>query len=738
MSIRVPRAEHTQTLQARPRARLDERTSDSAFGGGFGAALQQTARVIGDVAEHERALGDRARLLEADRQLGEWELEEVDRVALSAKGKDAIGIAPRITSEFDKQASRIEMGLSGERQKLAFRAARQGRQQQIRGKLERHERAETDAYRTAETSASLGSSVNAAAANWSDLPRVDQEISKGEEIIRGDGALNGEPQVMTDRRLAMHRSSSHLAVLRAAASAGDYVFGEEYLAGRKDELTANDRLAADELVRQGQVNGNAERILSQFEVSTDQGQEALSAFVESGARPEVRDAVRRRVQEGQSLMRAERRREFVDDIARVDRAIATEDAGEDIEHLAGRLYDMGVYSVDEYSGTLAQIDRSRIAGAKANAGAAEIQAALAAGLPLDPSDKGQRDALASYFAAGTKGLDVGTEPWRSSAIAVANQTRMLPDQALSWTRQAMRSPDPAIAAAGAQFFGAVQAAAPDAISQVDADTKSFASMLNAMIEAGTPKDQAVETARKNVFEVTPATREARAQAWGKSGKDSLALGSSAALTKFLDRDFDPGLFVTQPSATDPRTVRAPGSKQIEPDFTALSEQYFTRTGDIELARELAWSDIRRVYGVSQVNGSPVMMAAPPERFGITPEEVRKDIDTLLAATPQEDGTLAEDVVLTPDALTLRDVGDALRGEMIRPSYLLIGKSGEPVLSADGLPLRYVIPGGEELSKRVRDAQAAAAAAAEEQKRTGRENRAMHLQEQQAKRWAGLR
>jgi hypothetical protein len=425
------------------------------------------------------------------------------------------------------------------------------------------------------------------------------------------------------------------------------------------------------------------------------------------SRPELRANIRASVGAQVSQLRFQRRQERAHDLETVERAIATGTAGPGTERLVDSLHASGAYSAEDRANTLAQIDASHLQAAKANAGAAEISRALAAGLPLDPKDADQRKALDSYFTAGTLDTPLGSEPWRAAALTIANKTRMLPDSALAWTRMALRSPSADLASTAAQFYGATAVAAPDAVSGFDDDTKTFAAMVNGMIEAGAAPKAAVEVARANVFDVQPATRDARKHAWSGAGKLSLRDQSATALDAFIDRDFDSGLFADQPAATDPRVARAAGALQILPAFTAQTDRYFQKSGDITLAREQAWADVRRVYGVSEVNGTPQMFAFPPEQFGVTPTVVRADVEAFLKAAAQPDGSTAEDVVLVPDGQTLRLVGDALTGQVVRPSYLLVGKSGTPVIGLDGVRKRYTIPSSEEISKRIRAAQASA-------------------------------
>jgi hypothetical protein len=567
-------------------------------------------------------------------------------------------------------------------------------------------------------------------------------------------------------------------------------------------LRPEERHGLEQFAKGQLVESEAARIVGEYGRSTTAGTAALVGLGKSDIPRELLDNVRASVGAQLSQLRAERRQVYVDDIARVDREIATGNVGPGTEQRIEQLYESGVYGAEEYANQLAAMDRSAIATARDNAGGLEIATALAAGLPLDPSSEKQREALASLFAHQVGEQPIGSEPWRATALAIANQTRMLPKQAIAWTRAAMRSPNPELAATAAQFLGAVEIGAPDAISGFDADTRAFASTVDSMIAAGTSPKAAVETARANVFDVSPETVKARREAWSQ-GKGALAKGSSSALAALIDRDYD-SVFSSQPEALDPRAGRAPGALNLEADFARQTEQYFLRTGDVEHARELAWADLQRVYGPTRVNGVTVMSAFPIERWGLTPEDVRAEISAALLGdvkpleqsvdrartaltdaeaklagldeaaeakrlaadsafvdslktkyrqrnvtdridaqareniaaqrrsleaatatrrlelesaeyaleTRQGRETSIENVIVVPDAMTLRNVGDALSGKYVRPSFKLVdGETGDLVTDAHGIPLRFTVPSSEDITKRIETAQAKATAEA---------------------------
>jgi hypothetical protein len=527
------------------------------------------------------------------------------------------------------------------------------------------------------------------------------------------------------------------------------------------------------------VKGVAASVLRAYEQhGPDGGQFALQKITR-GLSPDVADEVYAKVQTGLSRRRRREAQQqaSADMIAGIHEALASNTADESTAQQVDALWEVGALSPTERASLAGRVAAARVEGAKLNAAAATIREAMQSGTPLDPSSSDVRKGLAAAFDRDAQGSPVGSDSWQGLATAYAARTRVVPEQAVSWARSALRSPDPKVAAPAAQFLAGVEASAPDAAGQFDANTKAFAGVVNSMISAGTAPDKAIETARATVYDIRQDVVKQRQDVFRKDhAKQSLG-----ALTSFIDRDFDT-LTTSQPAA----------SQSLDVDFNAQTARYFEKTGDIDVARDLAWKDLKRVYGPSRVNGDAVMMALPPERFGITPQMVRSEIaafitgkrgiadpkglrtrgnidihsrpvvqnedgsistvrtisigtdqgevliptvsddgrimsnedaieayrksgkhfgvfDSPASATifakelheqqaaehdgpnPQADGSTPDEIMLVPDALTLRNVTNALDGEPVRPSYKLVTKTGELVVDKNGVPLRYVLP-----------------------------------------------
>jgi hypothetical protein len=659
--------------------------------GALGAGLQRLSETIDLVNQRDAAT-------ESAKALSDLRVASVQRFleAQQAAAPDATNFTPDVLKGFDADLSKA---LSGSKSKLAAVAIRQ-RSVALREDLATQalsfEANTRNAYRV--------SSIEQSADRLRSALQLDPDSwqSAGAEQLAAIEALQLPPQARLElsRRVdAQLREAAALGYAKrdprgVLAEIGKEKSTEPLFEGLPyDSRNRIEQQAKGQLVQQS-VTG----VMSAYErAGAEAGVRALAATQASDLPADLKDDVRAHVNEQVSQLRTQRRQERAQDLAGIESSIATNTAGQTTRQRVDALYAAGALAPSEYANYHGQIDASVMRRAQGEAFAAEVWKALAEGVPLDPRNTDHRKALAGAFAQDVVGEPVGSATWQATAEAYAQRTRMLPDQALAWTRQAMRSPDPKLAAQAAQFYGMVNAAAPDAVSQIDDDTRAFAGVVNDMIEGGTDPARAVETARVNMFDVKPEVRKQRESTFSQQHVKNQA----GALNSRIDRDFDPGLLSRQPAA----------SVALSTDFDAQALRYFTKVGDIDLARDLAWADIKRVYGPTRVNGEPVVIAFPPERFGVTPEDIRTDIGNFLKSNPQADGSTAADVTLVPDALTLRAVGDVFSGRLAQPSYKLVTKGGDLLLDRHGVPIRYTLPRAEELAARFRAAQEKASAEA---------------------------
>lgn len=681
---------------------------------GTGEGLQALGQAVQSIADdHERVSYARAANGMAELRAQASVLQAQLRAEASSDGS---GHAEQLQKAYRAKVTELAGGIGGRMAQTIFRGQAKRLEYELDADARAWEIGTRSAFQAKQFEDATPKVAAAVAANPQTFATAlaEQEFAlqhAGVEPARRNAILSNMRASVTEAAaggVAAQYPLAALSILDGKAQGGPFA---EVFASLSPEMRQRVGTRAKNAI----VDREVTRIAGTFETAgTDAGTAALSALSTSDLPPELRDDVRSRVNEQVNQLRTQRRQEQADALTSVETAIARDQAGRRTHQQVDQLYDVGALTPMERANYHAAIERSTVSRTKANAASTEFRVAVAAGLPLDPQDSGQQRAYAAAFAQDTTAAPVGSQPWQQLATAWAARTRLLPPQAESWVRSALRSPNPSIAAEAAQFYGNVMASAPDAASQFDVPTKAFASTVSRMIETGASPALAVQTARENTLEMRPELLERRQAAYKQHAK-----GSDMALQSLVGRDFDAGLFARDPSVL----------AMLSTDFESQTARYFENTGDINQARELAWTDLRRVYGPSKVNGEPQMMVFPPERLGLTRADIDRDLEKVLKANPQGDGVKASDLILDSDSLTLREVGDVLTGRPVAPSYGLRLPNGLPLLSPRGLRQRYTLPTGEALAERLRAAETAAEAEAQasvEAARRERQRRADEL------------
>lgn len=126
---------------ALPGARLGVQASPGTFGAGVAHGAGDVADVSLNIQEQERAKADQVRMLDMERQLGEWEnakLYDPKDGAFAKRGQDSFGLPEAVGQDFDAFAGELQTGLTSERQRVAAQQLIDGRRQGIQRSLMHH------------------------------------------------------------------------------------------------------------------------------------------------------------------------------------------------------------------------------------------------------------------------------------------------------------------------------------------------------------------------------------------------------------------------------------------------------------------------------------------------------------------------------------------------------------------------------------------------------------------------
>jgi hypothetical protein len=372
---------------------------------------------------------------------------------------------------------------------------------------------------------------------------------------------------------------------------------------------------------QAKVETAAQSILATYRQDSRAGSKALSALESQDMPAEQKDAIRAAVIRGQGLIHAERRQQFGEQVTDLERRINADDPGPKAEAEAAFLYSKGAYTADQYTNVLQQIDTARQKGAGDTAVTASVQDALVTGKRLDPKNDKIVKAVDSAFDQAMKinKVEPGSDEWVNSAAVLANKTNILPPSAMSWTRANLLSGEPKLVAPAAAAMARFAEAAPTAYAYFDdPNLKAYSEQVSALLAVGAKPESAVETARQNMS--IPKARQQELQS--TYTKEEYAADNAGELQSFMDKDDAFDVSSGWGGAPVP-------SLSMRDEYNAAVRTYFDKTnGNIEQARQLAWKDIRGVYGYSTVNGTPEILKHAPEiRFpGIDVGVIRSDVE----------------------------------------------------------------------------------------------------------------
>lgn len=730
-----------------PGVRIDEGASPDAYGAGIARGLAQAGNVIGEVVRHEKLQADRTAVTAADDQRQQWmndALYHPENGAFAKKGVNALGVGETVLADYDKEAQRIAAGLTGKRQQLAFtESSRQGRLA-LQQQLNRHESEQRSVYQDQADKSRINTAVQTAALAYSDPKVIGEQRQAVDAVLLNQKDRKGWDGPTFDAARQEAYGAMHGNVIERQLADGKLKDARAYLNAVGKDLTADDNFKLDNVItaREKQAEAEAKAGLSVAREEFRQEMADIAGAALSGLPvviPSRREAV--------ALFgpaKGEKYFAHLQSLQQLSSKVAgfNQMTSKELEALKTDLKPTQQEGAAEQALALRevkpQIDRI-LAERKADpvgylSTASPAVAEASQGLASNAEGSGRayfqaveaEKARLGIFSTEIfpKDAPPGSTEWQQAALLATNKYRQLPLQASKWIDGAMRSSDPNVTAQAATLFDAVNNL-EGAYSNVSTESKTKAAMVSSMLNAGADPERAVQAAT-DAMKVPEAVRAQR----NVEFKKTIQPANKGALNGYIDRDYDPGLLVAQPGAAAKALA---GGAALQADFDRQVASYYQSTGDADIARELAWSDLRRVYGPTRVNGENVMTAFPVERFGITPDEVRKEIGAALAAFPQSDGTGADDVTLVADGDTYRQVNAAMSGKRVQPSYRLVTKTGDLVRNSKGTPLRYTLPDQQQLLQRYQEDQVRAAAEGEVAIKEARADRELRLKIQALRR-----
>lgn len=261
-------------------------------------------------------------------------------------------------------------------------------------------------------------------------------------------------------------------------------------------------------------------------------------------------------------------------------------------------YQSGLINAPTRGSWLAQLDEAAKKSRAKAAALGKVQATLEGEAWLDPKDKDDKAAVDAYYAQMVDGTDPLSPEMLTRTVELSELTGIIPETVRSFTRSFQRSPDPNRVIAAAEMVGRLEERAGQAIEDIPKDDRAFASLVNSYTASGTDHATAIQMARQTVYETSPDVRES----WDKEfNKPKVSASLTQRLTDKVDSEYG-GFFAVDPAVPE----------EMAAEYQSLSRGYYTLTRDLDTAQSLAFNDLKRVWGPTDIGGPKRMMKYAPE------------------------------------------------------------------------------------------------------------------------------
>ncbi|MGO8854405.1 MAG: hypothetical protein ACLQO1_01655 [Steroidobacteraceae bacterium] len=688
-----------ESLPGRAIPRLPEEANPQAYGTQVGQGIEQAADVLQQVQDRVRQQAIKTQGMDANNKLQALSnslTHDPKTGAFTKQGKDAFGLDQQYLPQFDQGAQAIIDAVPDPRARSAVEQMVQQHRNQLAEQLDSHELQQHKEYAAKTAQSSVDIATQAAAANYnhpdiiaSNRDAIDFSL---EDLAKQQG---WSPEQLQD---ATHRAhvNMHQGILTNMLADQKFDMANAYLDTVKGELLPEEYKRATQAIQAGQAGNTAQGIVNAFRSQGPQaGAQAYAQLDQSNLSDEAKDQVREHVRQGLSLLNEQRRTQYPDQITQLETGIASGSPPANARAQADALYHSYALDQTQYASALSGIVRAQ----RQDDDNAELLAhatdAFSNRQPLDPQNKDNRDAANLLFGKLTNKAPPQSDAYANAAVSIADHVGVVPPDVVSQARASLTGGNPQDAAVAANLLARLQSTNPRAYAYaVDEKTRALVAGVAGPVQAGADPVAALNLARQNA-NLPKAEVDALKQRWESSKAPA---GQSNALATILksDPDFKPGWFTGLPAVPP----------LMQGEFNQLTHDYYQQTGgDLTASRQLAAQDLKRTWGVSEVNGKRELMQYAPEAMfpGLSAGVVRED----LAKTVQENAAALENVDPTKVRLTATDRTARTGGQEWALSVPDQFGAYDVVRGKDGNPLTYRLPvsGNDYAAVRARQSQA---------------------------------
>ncbi len=259
----------TQALST-PRIGASLRPVENAFNDATVKAGERAAQGVMAIADMAKKRGDEVALIDAQRQLDDWEAQNLYSAdgAFNRKGKDAFGLPAAYGSKFDEQVQKMRDSFTSAEVQTAFEKMTTQRRGTLMKTLYEQERNQMNDYAKNTVEAAVDSSINRGALFFSRPEIVDESIKNAQESFAVFARQQGMPDEEISNKMLDIESKTRLTVLNRMADESPKA-AMDYYKNNLARFNAQDLLSAQRLITP------VERKYKANEVATDVIAEAL-------------------------------------------------------------------------------------------------------------------------------------------------------------------------------------------------------------------------------------------------------------------------------------------------------------------------------------------------------------------------------------------------------------------------------------------------------------------------------
>lgn len=617
-------------LPGRAYPRLPESVPEGAFGGEIGRGIENLGSVVQQHVDAAMSQARQTQLTDAHNQMQALSLRlthDPQTGALTKQGKDALGLPQQYLPQFDAQAQKIVDAVPDPRARQAAGKAMLQTRNLLSEQLDTHEIDQTRQFDVKAATTSISLAQQAAQANYNHPDVI------GLNLLHMDASLDSlahqqgwGPEQLLEAKYEEH-VKFHQGVLTSMLADKKPDLASAYLHTIGHELKPAELEEAQKAIRAGQSDAAVQPVIAAYGVGTRAGEKAMQAFAaRTDLSADQKASATQEIERQRNAQIYQNAQKYDRQLTGLHTEIASGQPSPSASSRADWLYEHGALSQGQH---IALLDSIQASQKKADADDGRLsfaQAAFTNETKLDPKDSKQTQPMNLLFQTMTAGQKPGSPAYVNTAASIASKTGVIPADVVGYARSNIMGGNPQDAAQAAQMLDRLRQSNPQAYGYAvqDKQLNAMVHTISSAVNAGTSPEVAATMARENA-QRSEGDNKLLEQQWKRQIQATNAQAKQAdAIRSGLSDDPDyegTGLPFLKPGVPQPPTA-------MLAEFNDLSHEYFNHTGgNLQQARQLALSDMKQTWGVSQVNGSRELMKYAPERMfpGLTPEMIHADI-----------------------------------------------------------------------------------------------------------------